>query len=297
MKTIIAVLTLFGAAVVASLLFLHPSFNDEPIEIWNGEAYLENAQLQSEWADRFFFQKYRFRGDEFVLDIGSGDGRLTARIAERAPDGYVVGIDDSESMLSVARRDWGDIDNLTFQLQDAEEESFYQKYEQKFDLVVSFSTLHWIQNQLLVLNGVHDVLKPRGIFYLRLASKGGDPIQDVADEMARSATYQTHFVNFVDPHNRFSPEEYRILLDLAGLQVNSLIDVEEKDELSGRTSLTKQIKSWLPHYHFLKAKEEALAERFLDEVIDRYLSLYPAKPDGTILLYDHYLEVTGVRAI
>lgn len=297
MKIIVTTLMLFTVALFGTTLYLHSSVSDEPLNQWDGDEYLENAQLQAGWADKFFFQKCQFKGNEFVLDIGSGDGRLTARIADKVPNGYVVGIDNSDSMIQVALRNWGDIDNLAFQLQDAEEELFYKNYHQKFDLVVSFTALHWMQNQRLVLNGLHDVLKPHGSYYIRLASKGGDPVQDLADVMIASRPYQPYFTHFVDPMSRFSCAEYRMLLDLAGLRVDSLLDVEEQDEIEGRANLSRQLKSWLPHYHFLKQKDEALSEAFMEELVDRYLELYPPTANGKIVLYDHYLEVSGAKSI
>ena len=295
MKIFVGIILLF-CLFVGSLFFFY-SPEEEGIDQWDGESYLANAQLQEGWADKFFFQKHKFQGNEFVLDIGSGDGRLTARIAEQLPDGYVMGIDNSESMLSVAERDWGEVENLAFHYQDAEDTNFYKKYEKRFDLVVSFTVLHLMKNQSLVLDGIHDVLKSHGTYYIRLCSKGGDPVQEIADQMALSTTYQDYFTHFKDPMTRFSPEEYRMLLDLAGLDVQSLEDVEEKDKIVGKDKLIKQLKRWLPHYHFLKQKDEDLAETFMGDLVKRYLKKYPPQADDTITLYDHYLEVVGSKVL
>lgn len=290
--------TLFLMFVLfAGSLFFFYSPEDDDFGQWDGESYRTNAQLQEKWAERFFFQKHKFQGNEFVLDIGSGDGKVTARIADQLPDGYVVGIDDSESMNAVAEKDWGEVENLVFHCQDAEEEDFYKLYAKKFDVVVSFSALHWIRNQLLVLTGIREVLKPNGLFYIRLGSKTGSPIQVIADHMTKITPYKEYFTYFKDPMFRYSSEEYRILLDLSGLSVLSLQDVEEKDKIDGKENLIKQLKSWLPHYHFLKQKDENLAENFIEEVTDRYLRLYPPSHDGIITLYDHYLEVIGSNVL
>jgi hypothetical protein len=42
-----------------------------------------------------------------------------------------------------------------------------------------------VKDQLTVLKGIHQVLKPEGQFYLKLSSKGGDPIQDIADALSK----------------------------------------------------------------------------------------------------------------
>lgn len=293
MKTLLSLMTAISLAIFGTSLYYKPPHLEE-IDQWDGENYRENALLQEGWANKFFFQKYSFAGDEYVLDIGSGDGKLTARIAQGVPGGYVMGIDKSDSMLDVARRERGDVENLDFVFQDADDASFYQKFPEKFDLVVSFTVLHWIKNQLNVLRGIREVLRPGGTFYIRICSKGGDPIQNLADEMYKSSTYQSHFTHFVDPMTRFSPEEYRYLLKKAHLHLVYLKDVEEQDQIMGKEKLIKQLKSWLPHYHYLKNQEkEALAESFMEDLVERYLALYPPKADQTIILYDHYLEVIG----
>jgi arsenite methyltransferase len=52
--------------------------------------------------------------DENVLDVGSGAGWLARLIAERVPDGRVVGMDISDEMVRHARRNYVDIENVMF---------------------------------------------------------------------------------------------------------------------------------------------------------------------------------------
>ena len=82
---------------------------------WDGQQYLNNSDLQYQWATSYI-QKMELRGHEKILDIGCGDGRVTAIIAKSLPNGYVLGIDASESMLQVAQnlKDRAHLDNLRF---------------------------------------------------------------------------------------------------------------------------------------------------------------------------------------
>ncbi len=268
----------------------------EPIPLWNnGVEYNQNAQLQMGWADEFFLKHYHFKGDEHILDIGSGDGKITAKIAQAVPKGSVIGIDNSTSMLAKADKDYHQVPNLQFNLEDADNLSFYNKNANKFDLVVSFSTLHWVKNQQGVLDGIYQVLKPKGKFYVKLCSKGGDPIQDIADSLKFDPKYSDHFKNFVDPVTRFNEAEYQALLEQAKLKMISIKDTQEKDKVVNKEKLSKQLKSWLPHYHFLKLTSPQLAEEFMNDTVNQYLKQYPANSDGTITLYDHYLEVVGEK--
>lgn len=272
------------------------AFEQASIQQWQGAAYNENSQLQSHWADRFFFKHYVFKGNEQVLDIGSGDGKLTARIASLVPQGNVIGIDNSESMYKEAISHYTH-PNLQFKNQNAQEVEFYQTQPNHFDLIVSFSTLHWVKEQEDVLQGIYHALKNQGKCYLKLSSKGGDPIQEIADKLKASNKYQTLFKDFNDPMTRFSQEDYQALLQKSHLSVISIKDVEEKDAIQGKENLIKQIKSWLPHYHYLKQYSAKHAEPFLAEVIDTYLQQYAPDQNGTITLYDHYLEVIAQKNV
>ncbi len=268
---------------------------DQPVieTHWNGAAYSENAQLQLGWAEEFFFNQYRFIGNERVLDIGSGDGKISAKIANALPKGRIVGIEKSSSMLKQAKKNHQNISNLSFIKVDAQKPSFYAEHRNQYDLVVSFSTLHWLRNQSAALKGVHQVLKPHGQFYFKLCSKGGDPIQDIADKLIQDEKYAFYFKNFVDPITRFNTKEYLSLLSQANLQVQSINDHQEQDQIHSEANLNKQLKSWLPHYHYLKERDSDIAEAFINQVIQRYLKKYPPDKNGVITLYDHYLEVVG----
>lgn len=280
-----------------SCLFLncaYASLTEPSINQWNGDEYHQNAQLQAQWADRFFFKNYRFLGNENVLDIGCGDGKICARIANAVNQGKVLGIDNSASMLNVALKEYADIANLHFEMMDAQNPTFYAKHVEEFDVIVSFVTLHWIKDQNTVLHGVHQALKPKGRFYFKLCSKSRDPIQEIADTLAKGA-YKSYFKGYVEPITRYNAKEYQTLLEKAHLKVLSIQDVEEKDTIQGKERLIKQIKSWLPHYHYLKHQSPKIAEQYIQLVINMYLLEHPASNDGEITLYDHYLEVIGQK--
>ena len=65
---------------------------------WNPSDYAAHSSAQESWA-RELVEKLALAGHEHVLDIGCGDGRITAGIARRVPDGRVVGADSSGEMV------------------------------------------------------------------------------------------------------------------------------------------------------------------------------------------------------
>ena len=115
----------------------------------------ESHSEHKRWAEEAI-SKIRIKGNERVLDIGCGDGKITAYIASLVPEGSVVGIDNSAEMISFAQSKFPQLSwpNLSFQYGDATD----LQYEGEFDLVVSFASLHWILDHKPVLEG--DQTKP-----------------------------------------------------------------------------------------------------------------------------------------
>jgi trans-aconitate 2-methyltransferase len=69
---------------------------------WNAKDYERNSQAQQKWA-RELIANLNLRGVEDILDLGCGDGKVTAEIARLVRDGSVVGIDNSRQMIDLAK--------------------------------------------------------------------------------------------------------------------------------------------------------------------------------------------------
>jgi len=90
---------------------------------------------------------------ERILDLGCGDGVLTARLAERGAQ--VVGVDASPELVAAARER-----GIDAQLADGRALAF----DREFDGVFSNAALHWMGHPEEVLRGVHRALRPGGRF-------------------------------------------------------------------------------------------------------------------------------------
>ena len=90
---------------------------------------------------------------ERILDLGCGDGRLTAEIAATGAD--VLGVDLSDDLLAVAAAR-----GLRVQRADGHQLTF----DREFDAVFSNAALHWMRAPELVAAGVARALKPGGRF-------------------------------------------------------------------------------------------------------------------------------------
>ena len=60
--------------------------------MWNPEDYAKNSDTQLKWAQELR-SRLHLIGTEFVLDVGCGDGRITADFATALPLGKVFGVE------------------------------------------------------------------------------------------------------------------------------------------------------------------------------------------------------------
>src|SRR5208283_3749020 len=118
---------------------------------WNAQDYAKNSANQFQWAQELI-PKLKLQGNEKLLDIGCGDGKITAELARCLPDGRVVGVDSSEKMINLAKSSFPskDYPNLSFQVTDARKLTF----QSEFDRAFSNAALHWIVDQKAVLCSV-----------------------------------------------------------------------------------------------------------------------------------------------
>ncbi len=110
-----------------------------------------SGKVQIPAGDRLL-QLLDIRDHEDVLDLGCGNGKLTAKI-RALTRGRVVGIDASEKMIDLARKYKG----IEFHVLRAENMSFYEE----FDVIFCNSAFQWFDPHV-VLPTCYDALKSEG---------------------------------------------------------------------------------------------------------------------------------------
>lgn len=234
---------------------------------WNAQGYASISELQATMAEEVL-ALVDLKGAERVLDVGCGEGKITARIAARVPQGSVVGIDPSEQMIHYASKQFGPevASNLTFQVADASRMEFHNE----FDWVVSFNALHWIPDQDPALRSIAAALKPGGTAQLRLVPKGErKSLEDVIEETRLSSRWSGYFPNFSDPYLHLTPEEYVYAAERNGL---SVVGVNTKDrawDFQSRAAFEKFGSVTFTAWTRLLPENEKGA--FVSGVLDRYL--------------------------
>jgi ubiquinone/menaquinone biosynthesis C-methylase UbiE len=169
----------------------------------------------------------KFKGTELVLDIGCGDGAITHVIAKKyIPKGKVIGIDLSEDMIKIAKKEYKE-PNLDFKNISATEINATNS----FDLVTSFYCLHWIKNQQKAVNSIAQSLKHNGKAILYIMANGADRkflISNVIKEMTNSAKWSKLLRNYKMPVYFKTVKAFNKILNKANLKSNS-VKIENKE--------------------------------------------------------------------
>jgi len=94
-----------------------------------------------------------------VLDVGCGTGAISKGIADCVgPNGYVVGIDNTEKFIRSGEQRYSETKNLQLIYSDL----FDFNTTQKFDVIVSARMLQWLKNPLEAIIKMKSMLKPFG---------------------------------------------------------------------------------------------------------------------------------------
>lgn len=109
-----------------------------------------------------------------VLDLGSGAGDLTAKLAACVPSGSVLGVDASLPLIETSRTRFADAENVAFthlraqQLAQLEGVALAngRRTGPLFDLAVTVATLHWVpgEDHPGVYRSIFDLLALGGRF-------------------------------------------------------------------------------------------------------------------------------------
>jgi trans-aconitate 2-methyltransferase len=243
---------------------------------WDAKDYQDNSAVQQKWA-RELIAKIGLKGREAVLDIGCGDGKITAEISKELPDGSIIGVDNSMEMIDLASKNFPceSYKNISFKLCDAKELFFCNE----FDMVFSNATLHWVKNHTPVLQGIKKALKKNGKLLIQMGGKGNArEIIEVVDSIKSKLEWEEYFMDFEFPYSFFGSDEYKILLYNAGFKINYIKLINKDMTHNGKEGLKGWFRTtWFPYTNRIP---ENLRDLFIDEVINNYIKKYPLDNNG-----------------
>ncbi|MEQ9199590.1 MAG: methyltransferase domain-containing protein, partial [Rhodospirillales bacterium] len=187
---------------------------------------------------------------ERILDLGCGDGALTAQIA--AAGALVVGVDASAELLQAARARGLDVRQMDGQALG---------FDAEFDGLLTNAALHWMPDATAVIAGMARALKPGG----RLVGEFGGHGNVAAIITALLASLRAEGIDGAMSHPWFfpTPAQYAGMLEEAGFTVDQIALIPRP------TPLPTGIEGWLATFGnpFVEGLAQDVARRVLANAV------------------------------
>jgi SAM-dependent methyltransferase len=184
---------------------------------WDPQRYQRNAGFVPELGLPLL-EMLNPRPGERILDVGCGDGALTAAIAEVGAE--VLGIDLSIEQVAAARAR-----GLQAEAVAAEDMNFVDC----FDAAFSNAALHWVKAQRAALSAIHRALRPGGRFVGEMGGSGN--VAGYKAAICAALTKRGIDPEPFDPWYFPSESQYREDLRSCGFEVISLERFERPTKL------------------------------------------------------------------
>jgi trans-aconitate 2-methyltransferase len=211
-----------------------------------------------------------------VVDLGCGDGRLTAALTNELDAASMLGVDSSPAMIKAARTFASD--RLTFTLGDL---AAWQEPDE-FDVVFANASLQWVPDHAAVLAHWSNSLRAGGQLAVQIPANADHPSHVVAAEVAAEF--------LVDPPpdavaaNVLAPERYAEILDELGFERQHV----RLQVYAHRLNSTSDVIEWVKGTSLTRFKQplgedgwnnfvDVYRERLLGELGNRSPYLYPFK--------------------
>lgn len=209
------------AAVLSSNLFC---MVDDP---WDAEKYALQAWPQQNHAIKLFdiMIKPHLKGNEFILDLGCGPGRVTHPMSLFVQTGHVLGIDNSAKMIDYANHHFSNC-NVTFQKFPVEvflepTNDLVEKFHTlPVDVITSFMCFHFIPKMDGVIKALFNCLKPGGTLLATVVVSTNDSLM-INDALEIYESITGRKLNIPLPSAEVIKEKYRNYLIEIGNQVHS----------------------------------------------------------------------------
>lgn len=283
--------------LIAASLFLTPLLADSHWDEAQVEKYVHYSELQrrSSWQ---LLSKVSFRKDETVLDIGCGDGRNTALMANLVCQGKVIGIDPCNAMIAWAQRQYHPLEfpNLQFASGDFESSPLDEQLLGNCDKVTSFFSLHLVEDRVKALEKIASYLKSDGLFVCVVPPNSTNPdYLGALKSTMSSPKWNKYFETFTSSFHFGTFEDYQIAFANAGLTLVHSAHQRSIDPFVTKREFVRWFKSTMPQIHCLPKERR---EEFILDILEDYVKRRPSAvtQDGAICFYWGRLEFIATKA-
>jgi trans-aconitate methyltransferase len=191
-------------------------------QTWDPELYARNARFVADLGAPVV-ELLAPRPGERILDLGCGDGVLTAKLASIRC--HVTGVDASAPQIEAARKL-----GLDVRVMNGEALNF----DSEFDAVFSNAALHWMSDHAKVIAGVRRALKPQGRFVAEFGGHGC--VAKIRKALVEALNRRGINGEAADPWYFPTVEDYSQQLTRGGFVVNYIALIHRPTPLPGEVT-------------------------------------------------------------
>ena len=213
-----------------------------------------------------------------VVDLGCGEGRLTASLARRWPGARVTGVDSSPEMLAAAAAS-PTPGRMAFELGDVRAWA----PPAPVDVLVSNAVLHWVPGHERLLPRWAGWLRPGGWLAVQVPGNFRAPTHTLLAELCRSPRWAGRLAGAAPAADTvLEPAGYLDVLTAAGLVCDAW-ETTYLHVLRGEDPVLGWVRSTVLRPVLALLLEDDAA-RFGAEYAAALREAYPPRPDGTTVL-------------
>lgn len=164
---------------------------------WNADVYHRVSEPQLRWG-LSVLDRLPLEGDELVLDVGCGTGRLTELLLERLPRGRGIGIDQSANMVQTAREYLAARFGRRVGFVQADAAAL--PFRDVADAIFSTATFHWLLDHERLFRSVFAALASGGRL---VAQCGGGPnlhrMHARCEDLMQQPAFAPYFADWSEP--------------------------------------------------------------------------------------------------
>jgi trans-aconitate 2-methyltransferase len=183
---------------------------DSTTRDWDAATYQRISLPHEDWA-RAVLDRLGLEGGETVLDAGCGSGRTTEIVMGRVPEGRVIAVDGSPSMVEQVKK--------VLRPQDRAILSDLTKLEldEQVEAVFSTAVFHWITDHEALFARMRAALREGGRFAAQCGGEGNiDAFRAAGEEVAGREPYAEYLAGVDKLWNYAGTEETEARLRAAG---------------------------------------------------------------------------------
>lgn len=267
---------------MSSMLFNHT---------WNAEDYNIHSSVQYEAAIELL-KRINIKGSAQILDIGCGDGKITAEISKKVPLGEVTGIDKSFEMISFCKKAFPNsfYNNLHFSQQDAQQFD----YHCNFDIIFSSFCLQWVKDIDLFFKSTHQSLQPSGCIAATIPLSISRELEAATEAVISLPQWAPYFKEFTPGWEFKEAKHYKDLLTKNNFHLIYFSINEQKRVFHSRQDFEKYVLQW---FSYLNPIPQDLKTHFFDLVMEHYLALTPSNEKGQVSFQFERLDLIAEKSM